>query len=513
MPTTLRAQAAQCIMVRLGSHLPPVATAEEDVARLRDMLDALPLGGVILFRAQSPAVADALTTLHKCAASPLLVAADIERGVGQQVEGATRFPHAQALAETPNPEVAVRVLAEATAREARACGIHLAFAPVADVNTRADNPIIGTRAFGEAPDAVSRCVRAYIQAARAEGMATTAKHFPGHGRTAADSHATLPTVDADADALEAVDLPPFQAAFEADVDAVMTAHVAYPALGDEGPATASRRLLHDRLRTQMGFDGLVVSDSLRMEGIQSAGVRPSSLLEAGVDLLLDPVDAVAVVDDLVRAVREGALAEERLQEACRRVLALKRQMHDRWGDGAFAPTGSQNAVGTADHRAAAERLAQDAVAVAVPDASPWPLPPDAVRNGADLMVVRLTSRAAAPSSPLEHALRFTYPSVLYRTVDPNTSAVERAAIRDLGQTRKHLVVAIAAEPAAWHAFGLAPEQRTLLRELAATRSVAYALLGSPNVIEVPPGAATICTYSDVPASQRALVRLMSSRTL
>lgn len=503
-------------MARLGSYLPPVTPAADDVPRLLRLLETHRIGGVLLFHAHADTVVDALDAVQGAARIPLLVAADVERGVGQQVDGATEFPHARALTETDDPEAAVSLLAKATAREARACGIHWAFAPVADVNTCTENPIIGLRAFGETTDAVADHVRTYVRTAHTAGMATTAKHFPGHGRTPTDSHATLPTVEAAADALEAVDLPPFQAAIDAGVDAIMTAHVRYPALGAETPATASRALLTERLRDAMGFDGLVVSDSLRMEGLTADIYPPHVLLDAGVDLLLDPPDAVAVIDDLVAAVENGTLPEQRLREACGRVLALKRTVRTRWGPKAFVPSHRDDPVGTASLRAEANRRAADAIDVQVRDAAAWPLPPDDVQQGRDLMVVHVTPRDRSNGDseplPLEAHVREHYPAGTYHTVHAGTSHGEREALREQGLRASHLVVVCSVVPAAWHAFGLPSEQQALVEEWIRARPVVLAALGDPNGLAgLPQPAATVCTYSDVPAAQRALVRAVAGK--
>jgi beta-glucosidase-like glycosyl hydrolase len=518
-PETMRERAGQCVMARIGSNLPPATSVGADANRVRRLLERCPLGGLILFRGAHPAAAEVLADLQRVSRFPLLVGADIERGVGQQVRGGTVFPHAQALGATDRPEEAAALLARATAREARACGIHWAFAPVADVNTCAENPIIGIRAFGEDAPRVSGCVRAYVRAARDEGLLTTAKHFPGHGRTAVDSHETTPVVDADHDALDRIDLPPFQAAIDAGVDAVMTAHVAYPALDPEArPATGSPPILRDRLRREMGFDGVVVSDSLLMEGgpgrERPPGEQAAALLNAGVDLLLDPDDPEAVVDGLVAAVANGSLAASRLNAAWQRVWRLKVRLREQWGDAAFAPVPGDLEADA--HRSAADALARQAVRVhATPDAA-WPLPPSRVERGGTLHVVALTPRADTDAlGPYAEALRATYPAVRYDALSAERASAQYDAVRAAALDAEHLVLVGAVEPAAWHAFGLRREQQAWMRRLAASRAVVVAALGSPHMLQAAPDAPDasvhLCTYSTVPASQRALVACMAGR--
>ena len=226
-PQTLPDQAAQLLFVRIGSNMPPARTVAEDADRIAALLDRCPIGGLVLFNGTVDETPEALAKLQRQSRFPLLVGADMERGAGQQVRGATVFPHAMAFsavgAEGPwLLEAAARV----AGREALSCGIHLTFSPVADVNSDPRNPIIATRAFSSDAAEASHFVEAFLRGSRAAGILTTAKHYPGHGNTHTDSHDGLPVVTRDADTLAAVDLAPFRAAMHAGVDAVMTAHVA-----------------------------------------------------------------------------------------------------------------------------------------------------------------------------------------------------------------------------------------------------------------------------------------------
>jgi beta-glucosidase-like glycosyl hydrolase len=208
-----------------------------------------------------------------------------------------------------------------TAQEARAVGINWVFAPVGDLDVLPENPIVQTRAFGDDPNRVASLVRTWIEGCQDAGALACAKHFPGHGRTTVDSHIALPVVADSAGTLRETDLLPFAIAVESGVAAVMTAHVAYPALDPAGvPATLSPRIMNE-LRGRLGFDGLVVSDALIMDGALSGRRESDAAVEAvraGVDLLLYPNDARRVRDALVQALRSGALERPRLEEALRR---------------------------------------------------------------------------------------------------------------------------------------------------------------------------------------------------
>jgi beta-glucosidase-like glycosyl hydrolase len=281
----------------------------------------LGVGGFILFGGEASSVRTLTDELRARAPHPLLIASDLERGAGQQFRGATPLPPAAALGALGDDD-AIRRAGRLTAREACALGVGWVYAPVADVDLEPDNPIIGTRAFGTDAATVARQVAAWVAGCAEGGALSCAKHFPGHGRTRGDSHVERPVVDAGRDALEQ-DLAPFRAAVRAGVDSLMTAHVAYPALdADELPATLSPRILDDLLRREIGFDGLVVTDALVMEGLvedtdeAAAAVRA---LGAGCDVLLYPDDMERVVRAVAAACRAGVVEPGRVADALRRV--------------------------------------------------------------------------------------------------------------------------------------------------------------------------------------------------
>ena len=283
----------------------------------------LGVGGFILFGGEQEAVRALTKELRQRSRVPLLLAADLERGAGQQFTGATGLPPLAAIASLNDPE-SIRRAARLTAREARTLGVNWDYAPVCDLDVLPENPIVGTRSLGSDPQRVATLATEWIRACQAEGVLACAKHFPGHGRTTVDSHMQLPRVDAPKKLLLDTDLLPFRAAVNAGVASIMTAHVAYPALdASEAPATLSREILQWLLREQLRFDGLIVTDALIMEGCldgQSESEAAVRALEAGCDLLLYPANLDAVVRALETAVREGRLDRSRLQQSIRRRL-------------------------------------------------------------------------------------------------------------------------------------------------------------------------------------------------
>lgn len=289
------------------------------------------VGGFILFGGSPSAAARTIAELQARSPCPLLFGADLERGAGQQFEGCTSLPPSAALGALDDLEACWRA-GFITAREARAVGVGWVFAPVADLDHEPLNPIVGTRAFGSEPGAVGRAVAAWVDGCEEGGALACAKHFPGHGRTRADSHRELPVVEAGRDAL-ARDLVPFAAAVEAGVSSLMTAHVAYPALDPSGvPATRSREIITGLLRTRLAFDGLVVTDALVMEGATGSDERRDdpeaaeaaaalAALDAGVDALLYPRNPGALAEWLRGAVAAGRLDPGRVLRSVGRIAA------------------------------------------------------------------------------------------------------------------------------------------------------------------------------------------------
>jgi beta-N-acetylhexosaminidase len=300
----------------------------EGLASTLGAIDSLGIGGIIISVGSPLDVAAKLNALQERSRLPLLIAADFEYGTGMRLQGGTAFPPPMGIAATGREEDAA-TLGRITAIEARAVGVQLTFSPVADVNNNPLNPIINTRSFGEDPVRAGQLVAEYIRGASAEGLLTTAKHFPGHGDAGTDSHISVPVVPGCWDRLDTLELVPFRAAIAAGVTAIMTAHVAALCFDstDTLPATLSPAVMTGILRDSLGFGGLVVTDALVMGAIvqrYGAGESAVRAFLAGSDLLLMPADARAAVDSMVAAVRAGRISRERLATSVRRVLALKR---------------------------------------------------------------------------------------------------------------------------------------------------------------------------------------------
>ncbi len=285
--------------------------------------------GPYLMRSEPYEAAELLNRLQSDSKLPLLFAADFERGVSMRLMGTTVFPHAMAFGADARLEDA-ETFGRITAEESRAIGIHWNFFPDADVNSNPANPIINTRSFGEDPKQVGALVAAYIKGAHEGGMLVTAKHFPGHGETATDSHLGVASVTVDRAHLDSIELPPFREAIAAGVDSVMVAHVTVPAL-DSDPnhvATISPAVVSDLLEKQLGFSGIVVSDALDMAGLTrlfaaNIGRAAVEAFKAGDDLLLIPADLPASYAAMLQAVKSGEISQERLDRSVLKILKTK----------------------------------------------------------------------------------------------------------------------------------------------------------------------------------------------
>ncbi|MEA2763411.1 MAG: hypothetical protein QOD47_2695 [Gemmatimonadaceae bacterium] len=280
----------------------------------------LGVGGFILFGGPSEHVATLTEDLHSKSRTALLIGADLERGAGQQFAGQTALPPLAAIASLEDLQ-AIRRAAAVTAIEARSLGINWIYAPDADIDVEPNNPIIGTRSFGSDPERVAEYAAAWIDACQSEGVLACAKHFPGHGRTTVDSHKETPRVEESADTLRETDLVPFRRAIERGVASIMSAHVAFPAFDPTGsPATLSRPILTDLLRTEMEFTGLLVTDALIMEGVLAGGEAEAVVraLYAGCDCLLYPTNLAESVRAVQKAIDDKRLDAERIQQSLER---------------------------------------------------------------------------------------------------------------------------------------------------------------------------------------------------
>ncbi|HOV47812.1 MAG TPA: beta-N-acetylhexosaminidase [Anaerolineae bacterium] len=473
---------------------------------LLEMLRNYHVGGVILFarNVDSPRQVAELTHALQHAALEsghpgLLIAIDQEGGrVARLTEnkGFTEFPGAMALAATGDVENARRV-AQALAAEMRAVGINTDFAPDLDVNNNPSNPVIGIRSFGSDPARVAACGVAFLEGLQAEGVLAFGKHFPGHGDTGVDSHVELPLVPHDRARLEAVEFVPFKAAMAADVAGIMSAHVTFPAIDATPglPATLSPKVLTGLLRDEMGYGGLLVTDSLEMGALAQSGypvpLAAATALEAGADLLLFNRDHAlhrAAFEELRARVLDGRISETRLNEAMRRVLQAKARF------GLLTPTlvdatVADAACGTAEAKTLSRAVAAQAITLVRAGTPPaLPLTPDA-----KLLVVETPA-----ADGLGRAL-----NVPFIVVDEQPTREQRQSALSMARDGRPVILALA--DAARY-----PRQRELVEAFTETASpvIVVALRTPYDLAGMPEGPTLLATYGLNPPLLEALLAVL-----
>jgi len=502
---------------------------------LKHQIEDNKVGGIILFRGPVYESVILVNRMQQLARYPLLVSADLEAGAGMRFDDTVNFPWNMAVGATGNPEYARRQ-GEITAREARALGVQQIFAPVVDVNNNAANPVINVRSYGEDPADVARFAAAFTEGAQNAGAIATAKHFPGHGDTAVDSHRGLPEINVSRERLNTVEFVPFKAAVDAGVGAVMVGHIALPQIDatavkplpenlrskptdtDQNgeiieakaamPATMSP-VIGKILRNDLKFQGMIVTDALSMSGLtiyftqEEAAVRA---LEADADMLLKPADVDASFRGVLQAVKSGRITEQRVEESARRILAAKYDLglvRER-----LTPVDSlDRTVGSKDVMALATEIAEHAITLVRDEDKLVPLKPGtrifnlAVTNGDDRNWIAnpFVSRLKSAGVKVETAVLDERSTVL-----EVQKAIDRGKSADLviaslyGRVRSGQVSSVGIPQAGAQALSkLIDEKKPIL-------GISF---GNPYLLDSFKGLRTyVVTYGDMPALQQAAAR-------
>jgi beta-N-acetylhexosaminidase len=504
---------------------------------LKHQIEDNKVGGIILFRGPVYESVILVNRMQQLARYPLLVSADLESGAGMRFDDTVNFPWNMAVGATGNPEYARRQ-GEITAREARALGVQQIFAPVVDVNNNAANPVINVRSYGEDPADVARFAAAFTEGAQNAGAIATAKHFPGHGDTAVDSHRGLPEINVSRERLNTVEFVPFKATVDAGVGAVMVGHIALPQIDatavkplpenlkskpidtdqngeiiDEKaamPATMSP-VIGNILRKDLKFDGMIVTDALSMSGLtiyftpEEAAVRA---LEADADMLLKPADVDASFRGVLQAVKSGRMTEQRIEESARRILAAKYDLglvKER-----MTPIDSiDRVVGSKDVMALATEIAEHAITLVRDENKLVPLKPGtrifnlAVTNGDDRAWIAnpFVSRLKSAGVKVETVVLDER-----STLEEVQKAVNRGKAADLviaslyGRVRSGQVSSVGIPQAGARALSwLMSEEKPIV-------GISF---GNPYLLESFRGLRTyVVTYGDMPALQQAAARAL-----
>ncbi|OIJ90522.1 glycoside hydrolase family 3 protein [Streptomyces monashensis] len=526
---SLEEKVGQLFVMRVYGHSATAPDQADIDANLRELgvrtaaelIAAYRVGGIIYFTwahntrdpQQIAELSDGIqkASLDQARGLPVLIATDQEHGAVCRVgRPATLFPGAMALGAGGSRSDA-RTLGRISGAELRAMGINQDYSPDADVNVNPANPIIGVRSFGAAPDKVAELVAAEVTGYQQSRVAATAKHFPGHGDTATDSHTGFPVITHSRARWETLDAVPFRAAIAAGIDSIMTAHIQFPALDDSGdPATLSHPVLTGILRGELGYDGVVITDSLGMQGVRTKygdDRVPVLALKAGVDQLLNPPSIDVAWHAVLKAVQDGELTESRLDESILRILRLKSRL------GLFdAPyssrAGVERTVGTKAHLAAADRIAERTTTLLVNEDRTLPFAPRTARR---ILVVGAdpdspTGTTGPPTGVLAAALTelgFTA-TALSTGTSPSAAAVARAV------TAAHDADAVVV---ATYDVTADSSQRTLVERLLATgRPVAALAVRNPyDVAQLPAVKACLTSYGWTDVEVRAAARVIAGR--
>jgi beta-N-acetylhexosaminidase len=516
---SLRDKVAQLIIMPIYGE--PANTRSAEFRKYQHFIRDLHVGGVIVTghslnggvrNAEPYAMAALINRLQKMARTPLFVTADFERGASMRVNSTTAWPYSMAFAAAKDLTAVSQEGAD-TARDARAMGVNWLFAPVADVNNNPDNPIINIRSFGENPAEVSSFVQAYITGAhsdRKNPVLVTAKHFPGHGDTTEDSHLALARLDADRDRIEAVELQPFRSAIAAGVDAVMTAHLAVPALEPENiPATVSSKILTGVLRDELGFHGLVVTDAMEMQGLAAmfdtaeASVRA---IQAGADVLLMPKRAEDAIRGVAAAVESGRISRKRLDDSVTRVLAAKVRLGltrkklvnlEDIADVVDSPESEERAQSVADHAVTLVTDRKDSLPVRHPENT--------------CLFAMTEGRRSQQGIRLIEEVKKRAPAVTTTVLDPAMTKADLDQVAEKASSCGQIIAAAFVSVNAYRGnVALAGGYPDFLNALIAGKApVLLAALGNPYLVRSFTNvAAYMTTFSPTPTSETALAKAL-----
>jgi len=424
-------------------------------------------GAVVL--GQPLELASTLNRLQSISTLPLLASSDFEWGVQMRIAGATKFPRAMAFGATGDPQLAYDA-GKVIGAESRALGVHVDFAPVADVNNNPRNPVINIRSFGEDPAKTGAMVASFARGLQDAGMLATLKHFPGHGDTDVDSHLGLPVISHPRERLDAVELPPFKAGIAAGAAGVMVAHIQLPAIDAENqPATFSPKVIGTLLRP--GFDGLIYSDSMKMEAITkmaTPGDAAVRAVKAGIDVILDSPDSAAAAAAIVAAVKAGDIPRARVEESARRVLEAKARLglqRTRTVNlDAVPPT-----VGGRRHEAVARVISERSITLIKDARNSVPLPTPRTGSVLYLSVLDYPSgwRIAAPSRAVIPELKARWPNTESVEISDRATPSELDLVRAMADNYDAIVAGVFVRASsASGRLDLAPPVVKLLQDVA-----------------------------------------------
>ena len=520
---TLREKAAQMVWPTVYGDYSPSDSPQWET--LRRLIQEERVGGFTVSVGSPVEIAVKLDAMQRASRIPLLVGADFEFGAGYRARGgwflpngidlggAVVFPPQMALGATGDTALAYEQ-GRVTAIEGRALGVHVAYAPILDVNNNPANPVINTRSYGEDPALAARLGAAFVRGLQEHGMIATGKHFPGHGDTEVNSHLALPVVGVTRARLDSVELVPFRASVAAGVGAIMTFHGSMPALDSTGaPGTLSRRVLSDLLRGELDFEGVVISDAMDMRGVlDKYGAVEAAIraVEAGTDVLIQPLDARQTIDAIVQGVSTGRYDEARIDASVRRLLEAKRRVGlDRRRS---MPIDSVKfVVGDSNHVAVARTVAERSITLVRDSLKQLPLSKlPRSRRVLSITLARRNDLAAGTAFDAELRRHFSTVRSELVNADAPANAEWKRLLRVAASSDVVIVSSYVSH--AWNAASAAAPQefanfvKALVR---ARRKPIVVSLGNPYLLQQIPGVpAYLIGWSGIGVSQRAAARAL-----
>jgi beta-N-acetylhexosaminidase len=509
---TLDEKVGQMIIAQIESRYNNPGDA--NYLQLQQLVREGKVGGIMFMKGNTFNAAMMANQFQSLAPRPLLISADMERGLAMRLSGATEFPPNMALAAAGDPKLAYE-MAKAIAAEARTAGIHQSYSPNVDLNINPANPIINTRSFGDNVPLAISMGNAMIEGLQANGAVATAKHFPGHGDVSVDSHLLLPVLNADRQRLNDYELKPFKAAIGQGVISIMIGHLAVPKLtGTMEPASVSRAIVSGLLRNELGFQGLVITDAMNMKALYNGNNVPEisvKAVQAGNDLLLFSPDPALAHAAIVQAVLAGQIPASQIDDSVRRILRVKKwlDLEDRK---LVDLNRVQSHISPESHRTLSGEISARALTVVKADPRHLPL-----KNGATAPRVLniILQDKSNPETGKNYAeqLNRTFPSTTVR-IEPKTDTLALAAALAAAGTSDAVVISSYVQVFSGSGtLRLTEQQQQFIHMLAASlpasKPLVFISFGTPYLISVFPEIKTaVCTYSSSKESEEDAIRLL-----
>ncbi|TVR29155.1 MAG: hypothetical protein EA390_10290 [Balneolaceae bacterium] len=463
---------------------------DPELLRLKRIISKYHIGGVLFFRGDIYGQAMLTNQLQSVSKIPLWISQDMEFGAAMRVSGTTRITPAMGVAATNDPANAY-LKGKVTAREASALGVHQIYAPVLDINNNSENPVINVRSFSADRDIVTLFGQYLINGIESEGVLATAKHFPGHGDTDTDSHLALPVIHHDYARLDSLELYPFRKTIQNGLRSIMSAHIAFPNISDnlDMPGTLDESILNKILIDTLGFNGLVVTDGLDMQGITdnfSPGEAVVLSLLAGADKMLISPDAMTAINEVKRAVESGRISEERIDQSVRKILTLKKE-HRVFQNHMVDLDVLSHQINTPEYQTVADKIARESVTLLKNDRDIIPIRD--VDRLKILAVALADDRSGATGTSFARELRKYHNSVSFHVLDQRTSSEEKTAILNAANDADLIIIGSFIIVRSHQPMQVQPEQLALLRQLTSlNKPSAVVAFGNPYVVRDLPGA-------------------------